>query len=71
MPSEPTFVKLARQSPYADPKWLQGMRHSVSVDKEKNQNRAKDQEATLEALQSEQESHDRVRGRKYILRRWL
>ena len=60
VPSEPAFMKSMRQSPYTDPKWLAGMKHAVVVDKNKNDICAKEQEAHLQVLRSEQESQDRV-----------
>jgi len=59
VPSEPAFMKSMRQSPYTDPKWLAGMKHAVVVDKNKNDICAKEQEAHLQVLRSEQESQDR------------
>ena len=60
IPSEPDFVKSARQSPYADPKWLAGMKHAVTVDKNKNDISAKEQEAHLQVMRSEKDSLDKV-----------
>jgi len=59
IPTEPDFVKSARQAPYADHKWLEGMKHAVTVDKNKNDISAQEQEAHLQVLRTEKDSLDR------------
>ena len=61
VPTEPDFVKSARQAPYADHKWLEGMKHAVTVDKNKNDISVQEEEARLQVLRTEKDSLDRVR----------
>ena len=61
VPIEPEFVKSARQSPYTDPKWIANMKHSYTVDRNKNDVSAREQEAHLEVLRRDKEQQDKVR----------
>ena len=56
---EPDFVKSTCQALYADYKWLEGMKHAVTLDKNKNDNSVQEKDVHLQVFRTE-DSLDRV-----------